>query len=483
MEYILHLLQHRLFPRLKAPDLSENARSASGKLFFFLEAIFSLGITHELDDYEKRKLRIFNQLNFFQFLTGTIVPFSELFLNSGFPFSAWLIASLPALISVLVLYLNAKLRYQAALLCYFILYPLFTGFVYMNGMDTGVELSFILYGILSVFFLQELGYMLYSVCLSMMSYFILFVIWKKYPYQLEPVTTLVYLVNQVLAIIYIFYALYLIKRENLDHQLKITLNNEELQRKNAEIEEQRKIISQKAELLEKQAAGLKESDGIKNKLFSIISHDLRAPMVALRNLFQNANDQNLSTQEIKTMMPDILNDLNYSTSLIENLLQWAKCQMQSDVIRPQKLDLGKMVYEVTQLLHLQSSAKQIRVEQKTSLPVYAYADYDMISLVLRNLLSNAIKFTPEGGTIVIGTNESPLCAEVYVRDSGIGISRNEMKKINANSFYTTNGTRNENGTGLGLMLCRDFLIKNDGRLMIESEPGKGSTFSFTLPLA
>ena len=105
----------------------------------------------------------------------------------------------------------------------------------------------------------------------------------------------------------------------------------------------------------------------------------------------------------------------------------------------------------------------------------------MINLVIRNLLSNAIKFTRPGGTITIGTEQYDSFAEVYIRDSGIGISPEQMQKINCNNFYSTNGTASESGTGLGLTLCKEFLIRNGGRMMIESEPGRGSTFSFTLP--
>jgi signal transduction histidine kinase len=107
----------------------------------------------------------------------------------------------------------------------------------------------------------------------------------------------------------------------------------------------------------------------------------------------------------------------------------------------------------------------------------------MIHLVLRNLLSNAIKFTPPGGKITVGASELAAFTEVYVQDSGKGMSQHEIKKINAQEFYTTNGTAQEQGTGLGLMLCKEFLAKNDGHMRIESEPGRGSIFSFTLPLS
>ena len=181
------------------------------------------------------------------------------------------------------------------------------------------------------------------------------------------------------------------------------------------------------------------------------------------------------------MLPDVISDLNYTIGLMENLLHWAKSQMQSNEVRPQELDVNKLVNEVIQLLRLQADAKQIMIERKMEIATYAHADRDMVNLVLRNLLSNAIKYTKQGGRITIGTYEYESFTEVYVRDSGIGISIEEMQKINANSFYSTNGTSSESGTGLGLSLCREFLARNGGRMMIESEPGQGSTFSFTLP--
>jgi two-component system, sensor histidine kinase and response regulator len=105
----------------------------------------------------------------------------------------------------------------------------------------------------------------------------------------------------------------------------------------------------------------------------------------------------------------------------------------------------------------------------------------MINLVLRNLLSNAIKFTPQMGSIELGVNDFEDFVEVYVQDSGAGISKDALKKINANNFYTTKGTASESGTGLGLMLCKEFLAKNGGHMHIESEVGSGTIFSFTLP--
>jgi two-component system sensor histidine kinase/response regulator len=132
-------------------------------------------------------------------------------------------------------------------------------------------------------------------------------------------------------------------------------------------------------------------------------------------------------------------------------------------------------------LRLQAEAKQIYIDYKGKADILAVADKEMINLVLRNLLSNAIKFTPQQGVIEIGVNEHAAFIEVYVQDSGTGISKDALQKINENNFFTTKGTASESGTGLGLMLCKEFLAKNGGQMQIESEPGKGSIFSFTLP--
>jgi len=481
--YQLHHLQHRLYKMLKSIEFFGGEDSSKQKIYHIFTQVRSIGFTDAMDDHEKKKLGIFNQLNFYQLITGILVPIIALVSSKKFPVGEWYIVTLPALISILVLVLNSIYKYQAALLCYFIFYPVFTCVIYINGLNLGIELSFVLYGILSVFFLQDIGYMLFAVSLSMISYFILSVAWKDYRYQLETYNFVGYLVNQLLAIIYIFYGLYLIKRENSDYQLRMATKNRELHKKNLEIENQKYEIVVKARLLEKQAEELREANSVKNKLFSIISHDLKSPMYAMRNLFNSIVQLNLSGKEIKEMLPDVINDLNYTTDLMENLLQWAKCQMQSNVIHPQKVDVTKLIDQVVQLLHLQTDAKKISIEKTTDLPAYAWADKDIINLVLRNLMSNAIKFTPEKGRIIIGTHESSSFVEIYVRDSGMGISKEEMAKINSNSFYTSNGTNSEVGTGLGLMLCKEFLAKNNGHMMIESEPGVGSTFSFTLPLA
>ncbi|MBL7740165.1 MAG: HAMP domain-containing histidine kinase [Chitinophagaceae bacterium] len=446
-----------------------------------LTAIKTNGLSPELDDYEKRKLGIFNIMNALGLLTGLIVPLAGLFNDDQLPLLAWIVACSPALISITVLACNYYQRYELARLIYFTLYPVLTALVYAAKVDVGIELFFILYGVLSVFFLKKIINVIFSFSLSIACYLAVFVLWNQYDFVLLEQNYSFYFFNHLLAAVFIFAGLFMIKKENSRYQFSIISKNRELLKSNREIEQQKAEIAEKAVLLEKQTAELKELDGLKNKLFSIIAHDLKSPMYALRNLFQNVQQYNLPGDEVKAMIPHVITDLNYTTGLMENLLQWAKTQMQASAIRPEVIDVSALIKEVMQLLRLQAETKKVYLEMKTDAPVYVYADKGMVNLVLRNLLSNAIKFTPEEGYVFAGANPGDSFVEIFVEDTGTGMSPEVLQKINAANYYTTKGTANEAGTGLGLMLCREFLSKNGGKMFVESEPGKGSVFSFTLP--
>jgi len=374
---------------------------------------------------------------------------------------------MPAFVSVLVLALNARHRYYLAQIAYFVLYPFATSIVYFWGFNLGVELSFILYGILSVFFIQDISQMLFALGLSMVSYFVLAVVCKNYTYQLATANLGFYLFNQVLALAFIFYGLFLIKKENTGYQYSILKQKEE--------------IAANGKLLEQQTEELMQLNAFKSRLFSIIAHDLKSPIYALRNLFRNMQQYDLPAEEIKGMVPEVVTELTYTTSLMENLLQWARSQMRADSIKPVVIDLSGLIEEVTRLLRLQAEAKDITVTLSGDPAVMAFADKDMVNLILRNLLSNAIKYTPDHGTIDVGAWKKDSHVELFVQDTGMGISKADLCKIEENNFYTTKGTAGEAGTGLGLMLCREFAVRNGGELLIDSSPGQGSLFTVQLP--
>jgi two-component system, sensor histidine kinase and response regulator len=474
-----------LFPQLRFSSsfkINLLKKLSVKNLFAVFNNIKSLGITPAMDEYEQRKLRVFNLLNFFQFIFGIAIPVSAAFSSHRLSTLGWVAACMPALVSVLVLFLNSRRLHEVSTLSYFILYPVITSIVYLSGMNLGIELFFILYGILAVFFIQDIGQMIFTVTLSMISYFILTVVWRNYQFQLE-VNGMLYLFNHLIAIIFIFFGLYLVKKENANYQVSILQNNQQLHEKNLEIENQKKELADNSALLNKQAVELRELNTLKNKLFSVIAHDLKSPMYALRNIFQNIEKYDLPADDVKAMVPEVMKDLNYTTTLMENLLQWARCQMQTLEVELGKVNVRLIADEVFDQMQSQAELKNINLVNNVRRNMMVIAQQDMIQLVLRNLVSNAIKFTPGGGCVQIGIETKDENVEVFVKDSGIGLSADEVEKIQHNEYFTMRGTASEKGTGIGLMLCREFLAKNNGSLHVSSEPGVGSRFSFRLQRA
>lgn len=444
-------------------------------LQYFHSKIKSIGYLDTMDDYEKSKLGIFNLLNVLGFLIGIFLPIVGLSITDiQLPTSAWIVTFSPAMISLMVLLFNYYHLHERATLCYFVLYPVLTALVYEVSFDVGIELFFILYGVLSVFFLRKFIHIVFAFSLTLFFYFYVFVFHKDYQFQLADTNFPFYVLNHLLPAGFIFYALFQVKQENTQYQLNILDNYRELRRVNL-------LLDEKAKLLEIQASDLSELNILKNKLFSVISHDLKSPLYALRNLFRGFQQYNLPAEEIKQFIPEVVKDLNYTTALMENLLIWVKSQMNINVMHPQILEVSELVKEATDLLRLQAHSKNITVQFRDEHPVYIFADRDMISLVIRNLLSNAIKFTPQQGNINIWLIENGNLVEIFVKDTGIGMEQKVLTRLFENNYYTTKGTANETGTGLGLMLCKDFLTKNGGTLTVCSKPGQGSTFSFTLP--
>jgi two-component system, sensor histidine kinase and response regulator len=438
-----------------------------GKLFGFRAALPAVTAKAYEDAYDKRKLRIFNRLNTLGLITGIFLPLAGLFNNDHLPLIAWVVACSPAFIGGTVLIFNYFNRYTAGLMVYFTLYPLVSSLVYAANLDLGIELFFILYGALAVFFIPKMRHALICCLLSALSYFVVFVLKKNYPYELSDSNFPFYAFNQLLALSFIFYALYLIKKENTSYQQELIEAYQNL--------EQKKI------LVDKQTEQLSDLNSLKNKLFSVIAHDLRTPIYALKNLFKNMDTYDMPADEIKMMVPDIHKELQFTTSLMENLLQWAKSQLQAASSHPEALSLQVMTEQVIGQLNLQSKAKNIAVKNRVDAIGNVWADKEMTTMVLRNLVSNALKFTPLAGEVTIGNREHAGHLEVFVRDNGAGMSPEILEKLESNAFFTTNGTANESGTGLGLMLCKEYLARNGGWLTIRSAVGIGSEFSFTLP--
>jgi two-component system, sensor histidine kinase and response regulator len=445
----------------------KSTTNVSGKLFAVLKSIRNIGVTDEMDSYAKRRLGIFNLINFFGFVTGLVLPVTAMFTDGYLPPVAWVVAAAPAFISLGVLVSNYLLRHNFAMLWYFMLYPWVTSLVYMNNIDVGIELFFIFYAVLAVFFLQKAWHVFLSVTFSLLCFSLVYVVKHDYTFVMADINYSFYVLNHVLSLLFIFGGLFLIKKENIDYQAEILSSNEELNAYNIEIEKQKEELT--------------ELNNLKNKLFSVISHDIRTPLYGLRNLFKSFHEIDLPAEEIKQMLPDVVKDLTSSTDLMENLLQWAKSQMKGEQVAFEIVDLNKVIADMLSVLRLQAESKKIELVFHRNTAALVFADRGMMETVVRNLISNAIKFTPAAGGVTVNVEESGELIDVSITDTGIGMSEETIAKVLKEEYFTTNGTANESGTGLGLMICKDFIKKNGSTLSVNSKPGNGTTFRFSLP--
>lgn len=237
-----------------------------------------------------------------------------------------------------------------------------------------------------------------------------------------------------------------------------------------------KIIQQNIEL--------QQLNATKDKFFSIISHDLKGPLNSLTSfsgLLINYFDS-LSKEEIQTLAKDLDKSLKNLFALLENLLEWSRSQTGAIEFKPARFDLSELIMETIDLLTAQAGTKNITLHYPSVQPVIVMAHKHSITTVIRNLISNAIKFTPTGGTITLSATKSNEEALISVADTGVGMSKEVIDKIfRIDAKHSTKGTADEKGTGLGLVLCKDFVEKNNGSIGVQSEEGKGSTFYFTLP--
>jgi signal transduction histidine kinase len=243
------------------------------------------------------------------------------------------------------------------------------------------------------------------------------------------------------------------------------------------------LLLQHQEEMEKRSSELEQLNQVKDKFFSIISHDLRSPINALAGLMDLLDKGAIESHELPIAIKELRTRFNHTRSLMNNLLDWTVLQMDKMNLQAGNVELKNIVDENIELL---GSIQNKKIKMVNAVPGNAngYADSNTINLVIRNLLTNAIKFTNDGGEITIAAEAKGNDWEVSVRDNGIGMSADIQKKLfDKINPYSTRGTANEKGTGLGLILCKEFVEKNGGRIWVESEENKGSTFWFTLPKA
>lgn len=241
----------------------------------------------------------------------------------------------------------------------------------------------------------------------------------------------------------------------------------------------KRLILSKTEELQRTIAG-------RDKLYSVIAHDLRSPMGSIKMVL-NMLILNLPSEKIGAEMYELLTMANQTTedvfSLLDNLLKWTKSQIGKLNVVYQDVDLVEVTDGVIEIFSMVASLKKIRIHEMKPEKMMVNADIDMLKTVVRNLLSNAIKFSKENSEVLVKMEEVDGMAVVSVQDYGCGISEEGQKKLlHTDTHFSTFGTNNEEGSGLGLLLCKDFVVKNGGKLWFTSKEGEGSIFSFSIPV-
>ena len=217
-------------------------------------------------------------------------------------------------------------------------------------------------------------------------------------------------------------------------------------------------------------------------MFSIIAHDLINPFNSLLGISELLKKQTetIDTDKIKKFADSIFQTSDNTYKLLSNLLEWSIAQTGQIQYNPTKVLLNNLIKNNILLLQSQADNKSISLKFSADENIYAFCDSNMINTVIRNLLSNGIKFTEKGGVKISVKKKDDACI-FTIRDTGIGIGKEKIKNILTLENVSTNGTAGEDGTGIGLMLCCEFVEKNEGKIWIESEVNKGSCFKIALP--
>ena len=284
---------------------------------------------------------------------------------------------------------------------------------------------------------------------------------------------------------YYFYRISLLKRYNAELEQKVDDRTHKLKESLDQITRKQIYIEEQAKILNQQKEQLQQLNSTKDKFFSIIAHDLRSPFQSLMGisdmLLEELTESN--NEEQKFYVRTIHDSSHQLYSLVENLLSWSRTQRDKMTFEPVEMNISVVIENILILLKPDFTQKNISLEKQLMPEMKVYADKNMIELVIRNLITNALKFTPENGRIMISVTEKDQHIGIEINDNGIGISPEDQAKLfRIDSNFSRKGTMGEGGTGLGLIICKEFVEKNNGRLWAISNPGKGSSFFFTIPV-
>jgi len=259
---------------------------------------------------------------------------------------------------------------------------------------------------------------------------------------------------------------------------------QKVKRTNKELERQKEELAKKNLEIEEKSNELELLNHTKDKLFSIIGHDFRSPLHSLRGLLELIGTRRMSQQEFEAYSKDLRNKIDIVYNNLDNILHWSVSQLNGIHALPVRVEMQDLIEEVVELYSEIARVKGVKIVNQVPAEGNVWADKDQVRLVIRNLVSNALKFTSAGGEVTIGARIFEDTVRVFVKDTGVGIAGDDLSKLFIKqSLWSATGTNNEKGLGLGLLLCKEFIERNNGTLDVKSVPGSGTEIAFTLPTA
>lgn len=292
------------------------------------------------------------------------------------------------------------------------------------------------------------------------------------------------LTSIIVLLVVVFIVLLILLKQRRDHEKLLELQNQEIVNQRNSIEQQNRKLIDANEKLENSEEELKRIVQTKDKLFSIIAHDLRSPFTALTGLTEvlRENADTIDATEMNVYVSLINESSHKLLRLIENLLEWARSQ--TGTLKPVKtnLSLKSLADDIMKIYITQAETKGISLKNEIPANTSVFADHEILAIIIRNLISNGVKYTQKGGNVTLTAYQEHGDTVLKVLDTGIGMSPEVLEKLfKIEETFTTEGTGNEAGTGLGLVICKEFIVTLGGIIAVESTVGKGTSFYVTLP--
>jgi signal transduction histidine kinase len=446
--------------------------------------ISTIGYSKDLSSYTKKRILVFNQLNFAA-LVFSIVRLAYMAFKTPhyFSFATLGINSCQPCLFLLFIWMMKKQYFTLATISSFLIVPPLFATVTWVSKDEGMSMFVVNYMLFCFFFLHKIKN-------SLIAFTYCFIIFLVIHFNLESNVTMIdfgspnfnlTVFNYLVAFVMFFATLSLIKYQVWMYEKSIKSKTKALEETTIEIEAKNDTLKMQSENLELKTQELSGLNRVKTKLFSVISHDLRTSIYSFKNILESYRLGYITKEELLAELPDLSSEVDSCTELMDNLLSWGKDQFKERSILAENVSVRPLVDIVFKQLNVRIDKKKLLVANNVSNNAHVFADKQMTQIVIRNLVSNAIKFTPNGGKIIIISTEENGYTKIAVTDTGYGVSEETVEKILSGNSFSTQGTNAEVGTGLGLIICKDFIQENNGLLHVEKNEGEGSTFVVSLP--